>query len=749
MRILKTIIKKPHTFFSKLFLSFALTIAFTIFIVSSFLYLSFEKIGVTVINSYIKDSLSQVSYSTTFMSESAKSLALQIYFDPAVSLLTYYYEPSFIEKTSAMKRLGSFSKTAPFIHSIYVYETKREVFYTSLFFLSNADIKKNAFFDKGFLDILDHLKDYKRLTPIPRNMPNLYPQFIEGEFSSVYTFVFYDLPEDSKILDNRIVVMNISEEWMRNIVDSMDMEPHSNIYIVDNTGTTVISNEQNTMLSDLSDKDYIKEILASSEKSGYFVKDVDQVTSLVTYVSSEQYGWKFIRVIPYEVVVSKIEEAKSKTYLLGFIILGAGVLVAIAISRKLFNPLKPLFAKLASLQLENNGKMKQEFLKELIYAHVDYSAEMIQKRVNDLRLSLNPIQPFFLMLVKIDQYKDFCNKFNSSTRKSIKQTLLSLISKRCSELPTHEILEAENDYFVVFFNTSESFLHDFISRMDILIHALQETAAAEANLTLSVTVSTMGTNFNQAKDLYDEALGASAYKLIYGQGSIIYTDNIKDLAEKEYMYSQEKEKLLMDALMLGKTTDAKQIYTQIIECSASFSCNIVHSVLLRLAVDINIVADAIQKNSGRNLSFNLKDFIEEMEYFETLDDYRERFFRLFEEITLRFEESGGLKHEGLINKIVSMIHAEFTDQNLSVYSIAAALDMSPAYLGRLFKKHTMKSVADYINNVRIEQAKKLLQETSHSIQEVVEQTGFLSSGYFYTLFKKTTGITPNQYRQNG
>ncbi len=747
MRIIK-IIKKPHTFLSKLFLSFSLTIAITIFILSSFLYLSFEKIGLTIINSYIKDSLSQVSYSTTLMSESAKSLALQIYFDPTISLLTYYYEPNAQEKASATNRLGSFSKTAPFIHSIYVYETKREVFYTSLFFLSSIDIKRPAFFDKGFLDILDHLVDYKRLTPIPRNIPNLYPEFVKGDFSSVYSFIFYDLPEESKVLDNRIIVMNLSEEWMRKIVDSMDTEPQSNIFIVDNGGKTVISNEQHTMLTDLSDKKYIKDILSSSEKSGYFIADVDHVKSLVTYVSSELYGWKFIRITPYDVVVSKIEKAKVRTFLLGFIILAGGLLISIAISRRLFNPLKPVFAKLASFQMENIGKMKQDFLKDLLHSHSEYSIELIQKRADELQLQLDPTQPFFLMIVKIDHYKDFCGKFGLTHRNAMKQALLPTLSKVCSEGFKHEILEAQDDHFVIFFNTQEPFSTDFVSRTDLLSRNIQASASAQANLSLSVTISTMGTSLSQTKDLYIEALEASAYKLIYGHGCIIYTEQIKDLVEREYSYSQEKDKLLIDALMLGKTTDAKQLYTQIVSNAAGSSCNILNSVLLRLAVDINMAVDSIQRNSGLSIPFHLRDFIQEMEDLETLDDFNERFFLLFEEITPRFEEGKGLKYEGLISKVTEMINAEYTDQNLSVYSIAAAMDMSPAYLGRVFKKHTTRSVADHINHVRIEQAKKLLQETSHSIQDIVEQTGFLSSGYFYTLFKKTTGITPNQFRQN-
>ena len=63
------------------------------------------------------------------------------------------------------------------------------------------------------------------------------------------------------------------------------------------------------------------------------------------------------------------------------------------------------------------------------------------------------------------------------------------------------------------------------------------------------------------------------------------------------------------------------------------------------------------------------------------------------------------------------------------------------------KKITSKSVSDYINEVRIEKAKKLLETSNASISEIVEQTGFSSSNYFYIYFKKTNGVTPNEYKQ--
>ena len=54
---------------------------------------------------------------------------------------------------------------------------------------------------------------------------------------------------------------------------------------------------------------------------------------------------------------------------------------------------------------------------------------------------------------------------------------------------------------------------------------------------------------------------------------------------------------------------------------------------------------------------------------------------------------------------------------------------------------------DFINNVRIENAKKMFQDKEYMVYEVSEKTGFTSSQYFSKIFKEYTGLTPNQYRR--
>lgn len=75
------------------------------------------------------------------------------------------------------------------------------------------------------------------------------------------------------------------------------------------------------------------------------------------------------------------------------------------------------------------------------------------------------------------------------------------------------------------------------------------------------------------------------------------------------------------------------------------------------------------------------------------------------------------------------------------------MNISPVYLSRLFKKEEGINFIDYLNQYRIEVAKKLLQDIRYHIIEVADLSGFHNTRYFSKIFKKAVGITPSEYRK--
>ncbi|HBW35282.1 response regulator [Desulfosporosinus sp. BICA1-9] len=101
----------------------------------------------------------------------------------------------------------------------------------------------------------------------------------------------------------------------------------------------------------------------------------------------------------------------------------------------------------------------------------------------------------------------------------------------------------------------------------------------------------------------------------------------------------------------------------------------------------------------------------------------------------------------LVSKAKDYIESNYA-HNISLNIVATHVHLSPAYLSRIFNKHTGIGLTDYLAQVRLKNAKQQLRRSTATIDQIAAATGFNSSSYFSAIFKKHEGITPSEYRAN-
>ena len=114
--------------------------------------------------------------------------------------------------------------------------------------------------------------------------------------------------------------------------------------------------------------------------------------------------------------------------------------------------------------------------------------------------------------------------------------------------------------------------------------------------------------------------------------------------------------------------------------------------------------------------------------------------------TIKNIPSGSSKDWGLVNTAIRIIGDEFHDCDLTLERVAKHLYVSLAHASRLFKKLVGKTFSDYVREVRLRHACRLLKETSLSVEEIVGKCGLCDVPTFYRIFKKQFNTTPKQYR---
>jgi two-component system response regulator YesN len=88
------------------------------------------------------------------------------------------------------------------------------------------------------------------------------------------------------------------------------------------------------------------------------------------------------------------------------------------------------------------------------------------------------------------------------------------------------------------------------------------------------------------------------------------------------------------------------------------------------------------------------------------------------------------------------------NEDISVYSIAEKLYLTPTYFSKLFKHSTGEGCNSYIICKRIEKAKSLLETTSMKTGKIAALVGYKDTNYFSLAFKKQTGMSPTEFRGN-
>ena len=94
------------------------------------------------------------------------------------------------------------------------------------------------------------------------------------------------------------------------------------------------------------------------------------------------------------------------------------------------------------------------------------------------------------------------------------------------------------------------------------------------------------------------------------------------------------------------------------------------------------------------------------------------------------------------------LKTHYKDCNLSLSDVATILGINANYLSKLFKNNIGTNYVDYINQLRIEEAKKLLLSKNGRIGEIGSKVGFGSQQNFIKVFHRIEGMTPGQFREN-
>lgn len=101
----------------------------------------------------------------------------------------------------------------------------------------------------------------------------------------------------------------------------------------------------------------------------------------------------------------------------------------------------------------------------------------------------------------------------------------------------------------------------------------------------------------------------------------------------------------------------------------------------------------------------------------------------------------------VVEEAKSYIEANYSDEDMTLNSVASQVNVSPNHLSAMFSQKTGQTFVKYLTDVRMNHARELLKCTNKRSNEISEEVGYKDPHYFSHLFKKNVGCTPLQYRE--
>jgi two-component system response regulator YesN len=275
--------------------------------------------------------------------------------------------------------------------------------------------------------------------------------------------------------------------------------------------------------------------------------------------------------------------------------------------------------------------------------------------------------------------------------------------------------------------------------------------AVEEDPMISFTVSIgIGRAYSEVTHLclsYQEAQRALEYKLYTGENQIIHIDDVQPFDEKIHVYPYALEKELIKSVRVGDIENAHYWFSRLMQQLLKKAQN--HPSLLKIQIlELLVVLSRQALESGVDsdiISEHSYMYNEELRQIENINHLHDWVMRKVEHLIKLVRSSHNSRQQDCIQKAVAYINENYY-RDITLEEVSNEVYLNPSYFSRIFKSLQGESFIDYLTRVRLENAKKLLQEDRTSINRIAKMVGYQDAKYFSTLFRKHEGCTPSEFR---
>ncbi len=424
----------------------------------------------------------------------------------------------------------------------------------------------------------------------------------------------------------------------------------------------------------------------------------------------------------------------------------------------------------------NEALIKKDFLNNLVHGSAD--TNMVMQKSSELGINL--ISRYYKVLIsRIDSFtgntqnqQEACsllNSYSSAINEAVSffhhSNLLVCIFKGATqaELDDNTFRAAETIGHIATKNEDCTVLTAIGKTVEHLSQLKNSYEDAKKILESRKNINIRSSSSQKNNDKSGNNSGDSNKENFFSRQSVNYSENQNiiissdDIAENgglgeesynaDFLNHKESDPLV-DRLKYASQNDISAIIEEsmVLIRNNPSQFQVFASYLL---VDLIFAVSKLVEKLGGDIK-QLNPDILQRSYIDNAVSDEESFKKTMEEVlnfSLEFRNSKMTgKYGDVILKAKKYIEENYADQNTTLTTVAEAVCLSPNHFSTIFSQECKSTFIEYLTNVRMENAKRLIRETDMKGYDIAYECGFSDPHYFSYIFKKNTGLSPREYK---
>ncbi|OPA76982.1 DNA-binding response regulator [Paenibacillus selenitireducens] len=386
----------------------------------------------------------------------------------------------------------------------------------------------------------------------------------------------------------------------------------------------------------------------------------------------------------------------------------------------------------------NRSALKEKFLKDTLY-QMNWSKEtwLDQAQRNGITLDAKYYVPVVISVDRISEASR-SRKMNDYT---IAFAVENVLQEILESMHRCVIFRHSNNELVVFICCDEP-----LKEQQLLYYSLQKGISAVLQflkISISCLVGREARHPEEIRHTLMPMLKESSQRFYLGEAKIHRFEIAKFSNEDMYTEYASFFSAINDSLALNRPEELEGVVKEWADWvrAHAFHPGDVKEWVLQLLMDLQMktkVTLQYQQEISEEKLYDVVNGIHTMEHLECwITQYLQELSRKLSVLAIRSKRTEVIRAQQYVIQHVT--------EKMTLEDMASYLNLNSSYFSRLFKRETNQNFIEYVNMVKLQKAKQLLQQSNKTVEDISDYLGYANKSYFIKLFKREIGMTPSEY----